>query len=107
MHPVEKACSSLVRVETVLPCVLQVAATTLDDVWYPLIKKKGLNKKPVAAEASASSDLSARYRLVPRSNQVAQAAEVSIFGAIALLLVVDKLKSHAAVGGGSFGLKMF
>lgn len=57
--------------------LMQVAATTLDDVWFPLIKKKGLNKKPVAAQASMSSDLSARYKIIPRSNQVSQAVEVS------------------------------
>ena len=54
-----------------------MAATTLDDVWFPLIKKKGLSKKPVAAQASMSSDLSARYKIIPRSNQVKQAMEVS------------------------------
>ena len=55
-----------------------MAATTLDDVWFPLIKKKGLSKKPVAAQASMSSDLSARYKIIPRSSQVTQAMEVSI-----------------------------
>ena len=55
----------------------QVAATTLDDVWFPLIKKKGLSKKPVAAQASISSDLSAHYKIIPRSSQVSQAMEVS------------------------------
>lgn len=67
---------------------MQVAATTLDDIWYPLIKKKGLNKKPVAAEASGLSDLSAKYKIVPRNNQVAQAAEVSVFAVCTLLLQV-------------------
>ena len=57
---------------------VRVAATTLDDVWFPLLKKKGLNKKPVAAQASMLSDMSARYRLVPRSNQITQAIEVII-----------------------------
>ncbi|CAM9438188.1 unnamed protein product, partial [Ectocarpus fasciculatus] len=61
----------------------KVAATTLDDIWYPLIKKKGLNKKPVAAEASGLSDLSARYRIIPRSNQVAQALETQGWNAVA------------------------
>ncbi|CAM9263098.1 unnamed protein product, partial [Hapterophycus canaliculatus] len=54
---------------------VRVAATTFDDIWFPLIKKKGLNKKPVAAEASGLSDLSARYRIIPRASQVAQAVE--------------------------------
>lgn len=54
-----------------------MAATTLDDIWFPLIKKKGLNKTPVAAEASGLSDLSATYKLIPRSNQLAQAKEAS------------------------------
>lgn len=53
-----------------------MAATTLDDIWFPLIKKKGLNKKPVAAGASGLSDLSARYKIIPRSSQVSQAMEV-------------------------------
>lgn len=53
----------------------KVAATTLDDIWFPLIKKKGLNRKPVAAEASGLSDLSATYKLIPRSNQLSQAKE--------------------------------
>lgn len=62
------------------PCLLtctQVSATTLDDVWYPLIKKKGQNKRPVAAQAAVSSDLSARYRIVPRATQADQASEAS------------------------------
>lgn len=54
-----------------------MAATTLDDIWFPLIKKKGLNKKPVAAGASGLSDLSARYKIIPRSSQVSQAMEVN------------------------------
>lgn len=57
---------------------MQVSATTLDDVWFPLIKKKGLNKKPVAAQASMLSDLSAKYKIVPRSSQVSQATEVNL-----------------------------
>ncbi|CBJ28322.1 conserved unknown protein [Ectocarpus siliculosus] len=61
----------------------KVAATTLDDVWYPLIKKKGLNKNSVAAGASGLSDLSARYRIIPRSNQVAQALETQGWNAVA------------------------
>ncbi|CAM9110481.1 unnamed protein product [Ascophyllum nodosum] len=56
---------------------VRVAATTLDDVWFPLLKKKGLNKKPVAAQASMLSNMSARYRLVPRSNQITQAIETA------------------------------
>lgn len=55
-----------------------MAATTLDDVWFPLVKKKGLNKKPVAAEASGLSDLSASYKIIPRSNQISQAKEVRL-----------------------------
>lgn len=47
----------------------------MDDIWFPLIKKKGLNRKPVAAEASGLSDLSATYKLIPRSNQLSQAKE--------------------------------
>ncbi|CAN0396228.1 unnamed protein product, partial [Ectocarpus sp. 12 AP-2014] len=61
----------------------KVAATTLDDIWYPLVKKKGPNKKPVAAGASGLSDLSARYRIIPRSNQVAQALETQGWNAVA------------------------
>lgn len=68
----------MVTVTWRLTRVTQVAATTLDDVWFPLLKKKGLNKKPVAAQASMSSDLSARYKIIPRSNQVSQAMEVSV-----------------------------
>ncbi|CAN0063935.1 unnamed protein product, partial [Sphacelaria rigidula] len=56
---------------------VKVSATTLDDVWYPLIKKKGQNKRPVAAQAAVSSDLSARYRIVPRASQADQASEAS------------------------------
>lgn len=62
--------------------VIQVSATTLDDVWFPLIKKKGLNKKPVAAQASVLSDLSARYKIVPRASQLSQAAQVKVLSSI-------------------------
>ena len=55
-----------------------MSATTLDDIWFPLIKKKGLNKKPVSAGASGLSDLSARYKIIPRSSQVSQAIEVTL-----------------------------
>eukprot|EP00903_Cladosiphon_okamuranus_P015333 g14164.t1 len=53
----------------------KVAATTLDDIWFPLIKKKGLNKTPVGAEVSGLSDLSATYKIIPRSSQLSQAKE--------------------------------
>lgn len=69
-----------------IACLPQVSATTLDDVWYPLIKKKGQNKKPVAAEAAVNSDLSARYRIVPRADQVSQASGVSKHQAFRYLL---------------------
>lgn len=68
-------CSAVLRCPGL---VGKVSATTLDDIWFPLIKKKGLNKKPVAAEASGLSDLSATYRLIPRSSQLSQAKEVNM-----------------------------
>ncbi|CAN0082411.1 unnamed protein product [Pylaiella littoralis] len=61
----------------------KVSATTLDDVWFPLIKKKGLNKKPVGAEASGLSDLSATYRIIPRASQISQALETQGWNTVA------------------------
>lgn len=64
-----------------------MAATTFDDIWFPLIKKKGLNKKPVAAEVSGLSDLSARYRIIPRASQLAQAVEVRVLARVGCLRI--------------------
>ncbi|CAM9234041.1 unnamed protein product [Choristocarpus tenellus] len=55
---------------------IRVAATTLDDVFFPLVLKKGANAKPVGAETSGISDTSAKYHLVARSEQLEKASKL-------------------------------
>ena len=51
---------------------LRIAATTLDDVWYPLIVGDSKAKAQVAfgSGAAAKSDKTAAYKLVPRASEV-------------------------------------
>ncbi|CAM9706181.1 unnamed protein product [Discosporangium mesarthrocarpum] len=56
---------------------IKVSATTLDDIFYPLIQKRGPNSNPLGAEVSGKSDTSAQYRLIARRDQVAAAVKTA------------------------------
>ncbi|CAM9579975.1 unnamed protein product [Chrysoparadoxa australica] len=55
---------------------IRAAATTLDDVYYSLLVKKGQPEVPRAAGAGLKSDATASYKLVPSQPQVDAAAKL-------------------------------
>eukprot|EP00611_Tribonema_gayanum_P026424 TRINITY_DN6293_c0_g1_i1.p1 TRINITY_DN6293_c0_g1~~TRINITY_DN6293_c0_g1_i1.p1 ORF type:complete len:359 (-),score=129.59 TRINITY_DN6293_c0_g1_i1:174-1223(-) len=95
------------------PSALSVAATTLDDVWYPLIARKASQSAPSGAGAAARSDPSATYRLVASKAQAAHADEVlptwrgsEEEGAVPLW-IADRLAFAGGYGGGKVKIPLF